>query len=114
MLLTRARIVPQWIRARLFSLFGFTSTLPSCTRAVTSPLIGSLSVPSLPLAVLVCPATSTVAPGGGVPGGLPLRDIPSPQNRRPWTPPPAVAPRATVSAHHPPRLRTATEPRRHP
>src|SRR5690242_4212742 len=75
MLLMWARVVPHSTRARLVSDLGFTTTLPSCTAAAISLLIGSFSVPSLPFAVSVCPATSTVTPCGMGTGYLPMRDM---------------------------------------
>src|SRR6185437_4899527 len=75
MLLMWARVVPHSTRARLVSDLGFTTTLPSCTAAAISLLIGSFSVPSLPLAVSVWPATSTVTPCGMATGYLPMRDM---------------------------------------
>src|SRR6266481_1069971 len=75
MLLTSARVVPHSMRARLVSLFGFTQTLPSSIVGRTSLLTTSLSVPSLPLAVTVWPAMSTLTPLGTGTGFLPIRDI---------------------------------------
>src|ERR1700676_3425610 len=75
MLLTRARVVPHCMRARLVSDRGVTTTLPSCTMAPTSLATTSVSVPSLPLAVTVWPATSTVTPCGIGTGCLPTRDM---------------------------------------
>src|SRR5882724_7081052 len=78
MLLTNARVVPQRVRARLVSLFGFTQTLPSSRVVRISLLTTSLSVPSLPLAVTVWPAMSTLTPLGTGTGFLPIRDISHP------------------------------------
>src|SRR5215472_11726901 len=63
------------MRACLVSELGVTTTLPSLTTAETSPPTTSFSVPSLPLAVSVWPAMSTVTPCGMVTGCLPTRDM---------------------------------------
>src|SRR3954451_22221442 len=75
MLLTSARVVPHRVRARFVSDFGRTQTLPSSTEAATSLLTTSCSVPSLPLAVNVFPARSTLTPLGIATGFLPTRDM---------------------------------------
>src|SRR4051794_33014651 len=70
-----ARVVPHIMRAWVWLLFGFTVTLLPSTVACTRSVSGSLSSPSLPLAVSTPPAMATCTPAGISTGYFPTRDI---------------------------------------
>src|SRR3954453_21009109 len=70
-----ARLVPHIMRAWVWLLFGFTVTLLPSTVACTRSVSGSLSSPSLPVAVTTPPAMATCTPAGISTGYFPTRDI---------------------------------------
>src|SRR3954463_8194069 len=77
MLAISARVVPHIMRSWAPAVLGCTVTLLPSIVAFTRSLNGSVSSPSLPLAVSTPPSMATCTPAGISTGYFPPRDIPA-------------------------------------
>jgi hypothetical protein len=74
-LLSNARLVPHSARVRFDIERGASTTLSLSILTAISGWMRSVCLPSLPLAVMVWPATSILTPLGTTTGCFPIRDI---------------------------------------